>query len=420
MTGTETSKSIQANMLWNSIGSLFYQGCMWLLTVLVVRLSTDYQNSGALAFAMSVGNVFYMLGTYNLRTYQVADTTGRYSPSNYVAIRIVTVVLALIICIPYSIIVSPSQSTLLVICAFLLFKADEVFVNVFYGVDQQNLRLDISGKSQIIRGVLCVALFTLGMLISDSLQISLLAMAAGCCSTTVLFDFPKTKQLVPSLAPHIPAAECKAVLARCLPSALGIVIANFVVSTARQLFGLEFGESALGIYASVATPCVVIQVLAQNVYTPLLGPISKIYREGQGNKARATALKLLAGTTLGALLISLFVFLLSEPLLTFVYGAEIASYVYLVPGVLAVTSLSALLTLLTDLLIVYGGLKSTLVMNALAFIAMLIAYKPMTSTFYMNGISLALCIAYICAIILGIILLLRRCKTEWPGEEEAA
>ena len=99
---------------------------------------------------MSVGNVFYMLATYNLRTYQVADTTEEYSPSNYVAIRLITIAAAVIICIPYSIVVSPSSSTLFTILAFLLFKSDESFANVLYGVDQQELRLDISGMSQIL------------------------------------------------------------------------------------------------------------------------------------------------------------------------------------------------------------------------------------------------------------------------------
>lgn len=191
-----------------------------------------------------------MLATYNLRTYQVADTTEEYSPSNYVAIRLITIAAAVIICIPYSIVVSPSSSTLFTILAFLLFKSDESFANVLYGVDQQELRLDISGMSQILRGIACASAFTLFMLLTDSLQISLLAMALSCLAVTLLFDLPRTNDLVETLRPRVSVKKCKKLLIHCLPSALGIVISNFVVSTARQLFGISYGEAALGIYGS--------------------------------------------------------------------------------------------------------------------------------------------------------------------------
>ena len=41
-------------MAWNSIGSLFYSGCQWLTTVLIVRLTTGYDAAGVLALAMAV------------------------------------------------------------------------------------------------------------------------------------------------------------------------------------------------------------------------------------------------------------------------------------------------------------------------------------------------------------------------------
>ncbi len=390
---------------------------MWLLTVLVVRLSTDYQNSGALAFAMSVGNVFFMLATYNLRTYQVADTTEEYSPSNYIAIRLITVAGAIIICIPYSIIVSPSTSTLLTILTFLLFKSDESFTNVLYGVDQQKLRLDISGISQIIRGFACVATFTSLMITTGSLQVALFVMALSCLAVTFFFDLPQTGALVPSLSPHVSFAKCKRLLIHCLPSALGIVISNFVVSTARQLFGINCGEAALGIYASVATPCVVVQVLAQNLYTPMLGPIANLFRSGKSQAARKSYSKLICGVFIGCFLLSTVVFLFSKPLLTIVYGSDIASYSYLMPGVLAVASCSALLALQTDLLIVFDAIKMSLLMNAAAFIVMISTLFPFIDRFYMNGISYSLCVAYLIALSIGFICLARRSKTQWKPSQ---
>ena len=90
------------------------------MTVLVVRLGTDYQDSGMLAFAMSVGNIYTAVGTYTMRTYQVSDVTGKYSTPNYVALRVVTVFGGLLLCGVYAACISPTSSTFFVIIAFLL------------------------------------------------------------------------------------------------------------------------------------------------------------------------------------------------------------------------------------------------------------------------------------------------------------
>lgn len=82
--------SVRHNMLFNTVGSLMYQGCLWVITVLVVRLSDGYANSGILAFAMTIGNLFNPLATYSMRTYQVSDVRDRYSTHSYVALRLIT------------------------------------------------------------------------------------------------------------------------------------------------------------------------------------------------------------------------------------------------------------------------------------------------------------------------------------------
>ena len=63
---TYLTLSTKQNMLWNSVGCLIYQACMWAMTIAVVIFSNDYENSGRLAFAMALGNIYYPLATYNM------------------------------------------------------------------------------------------------------------------------------------------------------------------------------------------------------------------------------------------------------------------------------------------------------------------------------------------------------------------
>jgi len=65
--------SLKANMLWNSAGSLTYLACQWLVTVLVVRLTSGYDAAGLLSLAMSVTGIFGTFATYKMNTYQISD-----------------------------------------------------------------------------------------------------------------------------------------------------------------------------------------------------------------------------------------------------------------------------------------------------------------------------------------------------------
>ena len=395
--------SMKQNMLWNIIGSVFYQGCMWLMTVLVVRLSGGYDNSGVLAFAMSVGNIYTALGTYNMRTYQISDVNNRLSLGNYVSIRLFTVLAGLVLCAGYSFVVSTGLDMSVAVCAYLLFKADEAFVNVMYGADQKTMRLDIVGQSQILRGILCVGLFALGLVFTQNLVITFLLIFLGNIAVTLLFDIPHTKDISGGLNVGIQPKKCFEVLKNYFPSVVGLVLAGFVVSSARQYFGVTYGESALGIYASVATPCVIIQVLAQNLYAPMLVSVAKVYSAGEMRAARRKAYGLFLMVLGVAAAVSLLLALVGNPFLTTLYGPSISPYIYLLPPALVVMTEVACTALLSDLLIVFGGFRLNLLINGVAFCVNLLLVAPSTAQWYMNGINVSLIVSYCFAIILGLL-----------------
>lgn len=398
---------MKSNIAWNTVGSVFYQGCLWLMTVLVVRLSSDYQNSGCLAFAMSVGNIYTALGTYTVRTFQVADVDDKYSASNYIGFRLITVFGALAICGTYGLAVSPSIATLHAVLSFLVFKADEAFVNVLYGCDQKSMRLDYVGKSQIIRGILVVSLFTLGMQLTHSLVFSIALLTCGCFFVTLFFDVRRTSGLVGSLVPKIDKARTAQLLRTLLPTVIGNVVAGLVTSLARQYFGIAYGEEALGIYASVATPCVIIQVLAQNLYTPMLGPIAELKSTGDEHGAHRKSIELLVVVIGIALLLSAPLVTFSKPILGSLYGESILPYVGVLPPALLVTTGIASLFVITDLLIVFGKMKQTLTINLVALAVLAITLVPFISRWYMNGLNMSLIIAYSTAAIYGLVALFR-------------
>ena len=74
---SEKKLSLQSSIAWNSIGSIFYLGCQWLMTVVVVWIA-GLETAGILSLAMSVSNIWYSFAVYGMRNFQVSDTVGKY------------------------------------------------------------------------------------------------------------------------------------------------------------------------------------------------------------------------------------------------------------------------------------------------------------------------------------------------------
>lgn len=123
MSNVPAPLSTKRNTLWNAAGCIFYLGCQWLTTVLVVVLSTDYNNSGALAFAMSVGNMFASVSLYKMRTYQVSDISCEHSAKDYIGFRFVSILFSLIMSCIYVAAISDNASFLVATFVFLVLKS---------------------------------------------------------------------------------------------------------------------------------------------------------------------------------------------------------------------------------------------------------------------------------------------------------
>ena len=182
--------SIKQNMLWNSFGSITYLACQWLITILVVRLSSGYEAAGTLSLAMSVYNIFAPFAIYRMYTYQVSDVKRENTVGEYFAFRIITSSAALVCCLVYAALTCPG-SALLAIALYAIFKIVGLLIDVLHGLDQVNKRMDYIGKSLVIQGVLTLAAFCSVFAVTASLEFALASMAIVTVLVGVLYDFPR-------------------------------------------------------------------------------------------------------------------------------------------------------------------------------------------------------------------------------------
>ena len=393
--------STKSNTIWNAAGCFFYLGCQWLTTILVVLLSSNYENSGVLAFAMSTGNMFAAVGLYKIRTFQVSDVNSEYSPNDYAGFRILTIAVSAIATIIFLVLGTGLNAFTIASIVYLLFKADETFNDVFYGIEQKTFRMDYIGKSQFLRGIATIVGFSVPLAICDSLLASILGMAALCISITFFYD-RRNATLFGFTKPSISKKNVIRLVRACFLPTVANLLATSIVSMARQQYGITNGEEMLGIYASIATPAVLVQAAATYLYSPLIGRLAQTLSNIGLHQFRKSLIKTIMGMIAVITVICLLVSNVGIWGLPILFGKEIEAYVWIFPFVLISTGCIALLYFTNDMLIIIRKGVPQLAINSIALISSLALLGPLTNMCSMNGINLAIIIGSSLATILGI------------------
>ena len=407
--------SLKGNIVWNAFGSIFNQGCVWLMTVAVVIFSHGYGNSGVLAYAMALGNIFHPIALYNMRTIQVSDLEAETSSRSYVGFRILTISIAWVITGCYLIASTHQLELVIATLAWFVYKTDEVFVTVYYGIDQTHMRMDVIGKSQIIRGILSIGIFSVALLLGANIAVSITIVAVAMILVTFLFDFPRTRRF-DSVRPELGAKQAVSLLRRYLPAVLSLALYISATSVSRQIFEITYGDDALGIYAAVAVPTAILPLLAQHLYSPLIGPLSRYWKDSD-MRSLYRNMALIAGiimaTCLAFIVLSL---LFGNQALTLIYGASISPYTYLLVPVFVSVAFTAIYYFLFNILMIMRSMRA-LMASALSIFAISALSTPfLIDAFYMNGVNFAVIGAFVVSSLIELVVIVRLCRRKARSE----
>lgn len=380
--------SITRNTLFNTIGCLVYQGCMWLITVLVVYLS-GYTDSGILAYAMAIGNVFLSIASFNIRVFQVSDINNTYTPGNYVAFRILTVVLAYALILPYIFFTTDNRVLIFPTALFLLFKTDEAFVDVLYAIDQKGERMDYIGLSQGLRGVAVALAFTMALYFFDSIVTSFFAMFLTGLVFTVAYDLPRALRFG-SLDITICFDSAKSLLSDGVPVVVSLTLYSAITTVARQVFGNIYGAEELGFYAAVATPAVLVQAAGRYLYAPSLVPLTETVGKLDYQAARSFFFKTIGIIVLAALGSMVALGAVGPKMLLMLYGPSIEPYAGLLVVVTLCTFMLALSNYMLDVLTILRDMRYGLFITVFSFLVCVAASGPLIRSFGMNGLNLVI------------------------------
>lgn len=388
----EKKLSVGQNTLFNSVGSLYYLGCQWLLTVLVVRLGS-YESAGILSLCMSITNLFYTLASFGIRDFQVSDYNGTYTPAQYVSTRLLTCTASAGLCCA---VVGLNRGytgyEAACIIVYMLYRVAEALVDTFQAMEQKAERMDYNFISFVLRGTLLLVGFSAVLYLTKNLLLAIASIAVTSFAVVLLFDVPIGKKLT-GFRMSFSLSATRQLLWECVPLMCNSFLTTAVVSVPRSILEGVWGSYIMGIYSSIATPATIVQSGAMWLYTPVITVFTRHYIHRDKNAFYSLYYRIW-GLLAGAFVV-VFVAagLLGRWGLGLLFNQEVVEYAGLLVPVLGTTALIACAYFLGALITITRKLKVILAANLVAGVLAAALSMPLIRAYGMAGVNYVIYVA---------------------------
>lgn len=301
---------------------------------------------------MSLSNVLAVIACLNLRTFQISELEGQFTDGDFLRNRMLTSGLAFILTICVVIYQGYGRYESLCICLFMVYKISESLADVLHGIDQKAWRLDIAGRSFILRGITSLLAMACGLLLGGNLIVTIILMADFAYLVIFFYDYKQCKKLC---HPDFRSNKKNVLLLIKIgvPLALCSILLNLISTYPRFQIEGQYGKELLGVFASISTPTVLVTQLSSFIFSPLMG----IFAERRKEHNKKDLYKLLAVSFGGIILIGVLSVtagnVMGEWVLVLLFGESILEYAYLLVPIIYTAILTAIIWLLCGLLTVF-------------------------------------------------------------------
>jgi O-antigen/teichoic acid export membrane protein len=334
--------SLQTNFSWTFVGNVVYAACQWGMLVVLAKVGSP-EMVGQFSLGLAITLPIMSFATLKTRLVQATDARHEYVFGDYLGLRLITTGLALLVIAGTALVSGYRRETALVVLAVGVAKAFECISDVFFGLLQQQERMDRIAKSMMIKGPLSLVALSVGTYLTGSVFWGVVGLAIAWGLTLISYDTSSGVLVLKSLSQPGASAPGKGVSRALLrPSwdmrtlaslawlalPLGVVVTldSLRVSIPRYFVAQYMGEHALGIFAPMAyfkrAGHIVIIALGLSV-TPRL---ARHYAAGESSAFRTLLLKLLGFGTLVGTVAVLVAFFAGREILTILYRPEYAEH----------------------------------------------------------------------------------------------
>ncbi|NWF78900.1 MAG: oligosaccharide flippase family protein [Chloroflexi bacterium] len=412
--------SLRANFSWTFAGNIVFAACQWGMLIVLAKIGSP-ELVGQFALASAITVPVLMLTNMQLRDIQATDARREYPFKDYLGLRLLTTMLALLFIAGTVLVLGYRGETALVIMTFGLFKAAEAISDIVFGLLQQHERMDRVAQSLIIKGLLSLIALGSVVYLTGSLFLGVLGLAVAWLAVIVLFDLRSLALILGDTVPtgaRIPRPRWHrpnllALTRLALPMGLVMMLISLATSIPRFFVGRYLGEHTLGIFAALTY----LQVAGMTVVSALgqsaLPRLSQHYAAGNRAAFRGLLLRMAAiGLVLGGggVLVAL---VAGRLLLELIYQPEYAAYADFFVWVMVAAGITYLSWLLGEGMKAARYLRVQVVLFGVQVIVLTILCIWLIPVYGLVGVAIMMVVAALIHLI-GTLLILARATAALP------
>ncbi len=183
----ETWRNTATNIGWTTAGNVTYAASQFTIVLLLARLGTPTMVA-QYAVAQSVVLPLLTLSQLQLRSVQATDTRRVIPFGRYLCLRLISTAAFLVVVAATAFLIAKDTPTCWIVVLYGVGKAMESVSDVYFGRLQAIEHMDRIGKSQIGRGILMIASTAVLLLLTGSIELVLLALAAISLVVLLAYD----------------------------------------------------------------------------------------------------------------------------------------------------------------------------------------------------------------------------------------
>lgn len=391
-------RSLPKIFFWNMLGSLSSAAVSVILLFIVTRTLSS-ESADLYSFAYAIANLLVIVAGFQVRDFQATDIKEKYSFDTYLATRFLTNISMILILLGYLILNPSTYENFWIIFWVSFFRVSEALSDVFQGLFQQKERLDIAGQSLFFRNIISTITFTVLLLFSKNLLLSIVFQTLTSFIVVLFFDFPKSKLFHRINISTVKIKDISNILKDCFPLFINAFLLVSIYNQPKYALNDIFNKGLIEAGVQRDFSILFTPIFAMNLMIVFLRPmITQLAIFKEENKIshfityKNNLFKILWGTSI---LICLGGAIAAIPILNIIYGTRLdqyqISFVILLLGGIA----STFSTVCDNILTVFRKHHYLVISFLAGYLVSILTAEPLVSQYGIFGASLSFLISMI-------------------------
>ncbi len=374
--------------VWNTLASLA-AAFSSVIVLLIVTRNMGVNEAAIFSMAIAISTVLMNVGSYNIIGYQVTDIEERFSFDIYLKFRKITVGIMIALGLIYVLIMNYDQHKAIVIVLYCLYKAINVYYDVYQGRYQQKGRMDLASKANFFKVLIPDGLLCILVIVEKNIIVAILAAIGVEIIYVIIYNKVHFEQFRSPKECTLVNIQIINLALACLPLFLGAFASAYILNSSKYAIDRCMTEEYQTYYAILLLPATTVHMFAGFIYRPLLTKFATLWLQKRIEKLKKIIYKIVGIIILLGCIVCSIGIPVGIPILSFLYGVpELKEYghafvILLLAGTLnALNALASyLLTLMRLQKNIYLNYGITLIM-ALLFTDMWVTYFGLVGAAY--------------------------------------